>query len=39
MRKGSAKAIDDELRPGYDRSQLKGGVRGKYYQEAQGGTN
>ncbi|MGH7231221.1 MAG: hypothetical protein ACREJU_07665 [Nitrospiraceae bacterium] len=39
MRKGSAKAIDDELRPEYDLSQLKGGVRGKYYLQAKAGTN
>ena len=29
----------DELRPEYDLSQLKGGVRGKYYREATAGTN
>jgi len=39
MPRGS-RAIDrDELRPKYDLSQLKGGVRGKYYQEAVAGTN
>jgi hypothetical protein len=37
MRKGSAAANRDELRPEYDLSQLKGGVRGKYYQQATGG--
>jgi hypothetical protein len=31
MRRGSAAANRDELRPEYDLSQLKGGVRGKYY--------
>ena len=39
MRKGSAEAINDDLRPEYDLSQLKGGVRGKYYQQAKAGTN
>ena len=38
MRKGSAEAMDDELRPEYDLSQLKGGVRGKYYKRATAGT-
>jgi hypothetical protein len=31
--------IEDELRPEYDLSQLKGGVRRKSYAEAQAGTN
>lgn len=39
MRKGSAKKINDELRPEYDLSQLRGGVRGKYYKRAIAGTN
>ena len=39
MKKASAKGIDDDLRPEYDLSQLKGGVRGKYYREATAGTN
>ena len=39
MRKASAKKMDDDLRPEYDLSQLGGGVRGKYYREASGGTN
>jgi hypothetical protein len=30
---------DDELREEYDLSQLKGGVRGKYYKRATAGTN
>jgi hypothetical protein len=38
MKKGPAKR-SDELRKEYDLSQLKGGVRGKYYQRAIGGTN
>ena len=29
----------DELRPEYDLAKLKGGVRGKYYQDAVAGTN
>ena len=39
MKKASAKGIDDDLRPEYDLSQLKGGVRGKYYRAATAGTN
>ena len=39
MRKASAKRLDDDLRPEYDLSQLKGGVRGKYYRQATTGTN
>ncbi|HLG14890.1 MAG TPA: hypothetical protein VJH03_10375 [Blastocatellia bacterium] len=39
MRKESTKKLDDELRPEYDLSQLKGGVRGKYYRQATAGTN
>lgn len=39
MRKELAEVIDDELRSEYDLSQLKGGVRGKYYQQARAGTN
>ena len=39
MRKELAGGIDDELRPEYDLTQLKGGVRGKYYRQAMGGTN
>ncbi len=30
---------DDELRPEYDLSQLKEGVRGKYFQRFRNGTN
>ena len=29
----------DDLRPEYDFSSLKGGVRGKYYRRFQAGTN
>lgn len=39
MKKASAKRLDDDLRPEYDLSQLKGGVRGKYYRKAIAGTN
>jgi len=39
MKKASSKRLDDELRPEYDLSQLKGGVRGKYYRQASAGTN
>jgi len=39
MRRGSTVAGRDELRPEYDLSQLKGGVRGKYYKQATAGTN
>ena len=39
MRKASAQPIEDDLRPEYDLSQLKGGVRGKYYKRAIAGTN
>jgi hypothetical protein len=39
MRRTSAKKLDDELRPEYDLSQLKGGIRGKYYKGAMAGTN
>ena len=39
MKKASAKRLDDDLRPEYDLSKLKGGVRGKYYRQAVAGTN
>lgn len=39
MKKASAKRMSDELRPEYDLSQLKGGIRGKYYRQATAGTN
>ena len=39
MKKASAKRLDDDLGPEYDLRQLKGGVRGKYYQQAVAGTN
>jgi len=39
MKKAAAKKNNDDLRAEYDLSQLKGGVRGKYYREATAGTN
>ena len=39
MKKGKAKAKDDDLRAEYDLSSLKGGVRGKYLKRYQAGTN
>ena len=39
MKKASVKRSDDDLRPEYDLSQLKGGVRGKYLLQAAAGTN
>jgi len=39
MKKPMACKNDDELRPEYDLTQLKGGVRGKYYKQAMAGTN
>jgi hypothetical protein len=39
MKKASAKKPNEELRPEYDLSRLKGGVRGKYYRQAIAGTN
>jgi hypothetical protein len=39
MKKPSTKIVDDSLREEYDLSQLKGGVRGKYYKQATAGTN
>ncbi len=38
MKKASSRQEDD-LRPEYDFSSLKGGVRGKYYRRFQAGTN
>jgi len=39
MKKASAKKNNNDLRPEYDLSKLKGGVRGKYYRQATAGTN
>ena len=39
MKKVNNREIDDDLRPEYDLSKLKGGVRGKYAKRFQQGTN
>jgi hypothetical protein len=39
MRKASAKSAKDDLRAEYDLTKLRGGIRGKYYQRARGGSN
>ena len=39
MKKATTNKQFDELRPEYDLSKLKGGVRGKYYERARAGTN
>jgi hypothetical protein len=39
MRKDEHKSEDDELRPEYDASVFKGGVRGKYLDRYRAGTN
>jgi hypothetical protein len=39
MKKASTKKTNHDLRPEYDLSQLKGGVRGKYYRKATVGAN
>jgi hypothetical protein len=39
MKKAAGNRTNDDLRPEYDLSQLKGGVRGKYYKQAVAGTN
>ena len=39
MKKEPAHSGRDELRPEYDLSRLKGGVRGKYYQRVTARTN
>ena len=38
MKKAPSKKVD-ELRPEYDLAKLKGGVRGKHYEQARAGTN
>ena len=38
-KESSAKKNKEDLRPEYDLSKLKGGVRGKYYKQATAGTN
>ena len=39
MKKELAKRRSNDLRPEYDLSRLKGGVRGKYHKQAMAGTN
>lgn len=39
MKKTNSRVTDDDLRPEYDLSQLKGGVRGKYAKQFRAGTN
>src|SRR5438128_973714 len=39
MKKKKDSAAEDELRPEYDLSKLKGGVRGKYLKRYRAGTN
>jgi hypothetical protein len=39
MKKGPAAKRGDEMRQEYDLTQLKGGVRGKYYRRARAGMN
>lgn len=39
MKKAPTNRRVDELRPEYDLSKLKGGVRGKYFERARTGTN
>jgi hypothetical protein len=36
--KSAVPSNSDDLRPEYDLSQLKGGIRGKYYERATAGT-
>lgn len=39
MKKEAKTELDDDLRPEYDLSKLKGGVRGKYAERYKAGTN
>jgi hypothetical protein len=39
MNRKADSEMEDELRPEYDFSQLKGGVRGKYIERYRAGTN
>ena len=39
MKKEKNTELEDELRPEYDLSQLKGGVKGKYAERYRAGTN
>ena len=38
-KKPASSKVSDDLRPEYDLTQLRGGVRGKYYTRATAGTN
>ena len=39
MKKNNSREIEDDLRPEYDLSQMKDGVRGKYAKRFREGTN
>ena len=39
MKRESVSRIEEDMRAEYDLSQLRGGVRGKYYRRAAAGTN
>ncbi len=39
MKKTISKELDDDLRPEYDFSKLKGGVKGKYARRFKAGNN
>ncbi|MCL4844059.1 MAG: hypothetical protein KJZ79_19560 [Bryobacteraceae bacterium] len=39
MKQQPVEPKDDDLRPEYDLSELKGGVRGKYYRQEARGSN
>lgn len=39
MKRDVNREMDDDLRPEYDFSQLAGGIRGKYVERYQAGTN
>ena len=39
MKKDDVSLEEDDLRPEYDLSQLKGGIRGKYLERYRAGTN
>ncbi len=39
MKKANNRQLNDDLRPEYDLSKLKGGVRGKYAKRFRQGTN
>ena len=39
MKKQTTRKKIDDLRPEYDLSKLKGGIRGKYYERVRTGTN